>query len=507
MQERETYEEKNETAGMNLSWNAATIQGERKFTRPTIGVQASQDDVSSHYRSAREQSGIFAGNNGFDIYVGKHTDLKGAVLASDAAAEKNILSTGTFSFGDLKNEAGYESKGIGFDYNHYADYDAKSIREKNALYNSLGLTPNISMPAKGEAKSTTKSAVAPATIEVRESPHQDLSALSRDTENSLNELGRIFDKKKIEERQELARVFGEEAFRLAHNLKDDGSGRKILIHAIIGGLMSEMTGEGFASGAVGAGLNEALIKAIQGQDPGTAQIISAIIGAAAAKAVGGSVGAGASAAASGTKWNLLAEYHIPKQIGVNIKYSTIGHMGIMVEVEGGSYDSADYGRYGDDIALSSGEFRAPIGHGTVITRWYYNPDEKYNYILNTDAIDPSATVSAYNSWIKEEGYRQLSNDDVNSIFYGKKDQTELENSQYYRNGSETDYNLLSNNCATTTLRAIFKGNTYKNLLANITLARLSNAYDPSTIKEILDEDYTFFKGHGLVTAMAYGVIP
>ena len=41
----------------------------------------------------------------------------------------------------------------------------------------------------------------------------------------LNELGRIFDKKKIEEQQELAPVFGEKTFRLVHNLPDDGSGR------------------------------------------------------------------------------------------------------------------------------------------------------------------------------------------------------------------------------------------------------------------------------------------
>ena len=73
------------------------------------------------------------------------------------------------------------------------------------------------------------------------------SALSRDTENALNELGRIFDKKKIEEQQELAAVFGEEAFRLAHNMKDDGSGRKIAVHAIIGGIMSQITGAGFTS--------------------------------------------------------------------------------------------------------------------------------------------------------------------------------------------------------------------------------------------------------------------
>jgi hypothetical protein len=159
------------------------------------------------------------------------------------------------------------------------------------------------MPVKGDADSTTKSAVAAGTIDIRENPTQDISALSRDTANSLNELGKIFDKAKIEERQELAAVFGEEAFRLLHNMKDDGSGRKIAAHAIIGGLMSQITGAGFASGAIGAGLNEALIKNLKGLDPGTAQLISAIIGAAAAKATGGNAQAGASAAASGTKWN------------------------------------------------------------------------------------------------------------------------------------------------------------------------------------------------------------
>ena len=51
--------------------------------------------------------------------------------------------------------------------------------------------------------------------------------------------------------------------------------------------MSQITGNGFASGAAGAGLNEALINAIKRQDPRTAQIVSAIVGAAAAKALAG----------------------------------------------------------------------------------------------------------------------------------------------------------------------------------------------------------------------------
>ena len=81
-----------------------------------------------------------------------------------------------------------------------------SRQEKNKVYNTIGLSPSLSMPAKGDANSTTSSAVARGTIEIRENPTQDISALSRDTANSLNELGRIFDKQKIEDQQDLPRL-------------------------------------------------------------------------------------------------------------------------------------------------------------------------------------------------------------------------------------------------------------------------------------------------------------
>ena len=337
LQEKETYEEQNSSTGFGFSWgvkakdkqtstkstgqtqnppttNAAnstpkpngtqvTSPTGRKFFAPTIGASWNKGNIDSHYRSAREQAGFFAGGGGFDIYVEKNTNLKGGIMASEASPDKNHLSTGTFSFSDLKNEADYSAKSIGASYHKYGNYDNMSEDEQDKVYNTKGLAPNLSMPVKGAADSTTKSAVAAGTIDIRENPTQDISALSRDTANSLNELGKIFDKKTIEEQQELAALFGEEAFRLLHNMKDDGSGRKIAAHAIIGGLMSQITGAGFASGAIGAGLNEALIKALDGKDPGTAQIISAIIGAAAAKVAGGNALAGASAAASGTKWN------------------------------------------------------------------------------------------------------------------------------------------------------------------------------------------------------------
>ena len=72
--------------------------------------------------------------------------------------------------------------------------------------------------------------------------------------------------------------------------------------------MSQITGAGFASGAIGTGVNEAIIGEIKKiKDPGTAQIVSAIVGAAAAKAVSGDASAGATSAASGTKNNACRE--------------------------------------------------------------------------------------------------------------------------------------------------------------------------------------------------------
>ncbi len=322
LQEKETYEEDNHSTGFGVSWNVNQTKREttdangdtkietlRSFSKPTFSGSWNKGNIDSHYRSARDQAGFFAGSKGFDIYVEKNTDLKGGVIASNATPDKNHLSTGTLSFSDLHNEVDYIAKSIGAAYHKYGNYKNMTEDEQNKVYNTIGLAPNISMPVKGDASSTTKSAVAAGTIDIRENKAQDISALSRDTANSLNELGKIFDKAKIEEQQELAAVFGEEAFRLAHNLKDDGSGRKIAIHIAIGGIMSAITGAGFASGAIGAGLNEALIKNLKGLDPGTAQIVSAVIGAAAAKAIGGNATAGASAAASGTKWNYFLIEH------------------------------------------------------------------------------------------------------------------------------------------------------------------------------------------------------
>ncbi|HHR5900366.1 TPA: hypothetical protein ACS7XC_001264 [Providencia alcalifaciens] len=64
--------------------------------------------MHSDYQSVDKQTGINAGKGGFDITVGKHTQLDGTVISSTADANKNTLDTGTLGFGDIKNKADYQ---------------------------------------------------------------------------------------------------------------------------------------------------------------------------------------------------------------------------------------------------------------------------------------------------------------------------------------------------------------------------------------------------------------
>ncbi|MBR5941267.1 MAG: VENN motif pre-toxin domain-containing protein, partial [Neisseriaceae bacterium] len=76
----------------------------------------SQSKINADYASVNEQSGIFAGEDGYQINVKNHTDLKGGIITSTQNAEnngKNRFETGTLSFEDLANKAEYKGEAIG----------------------------------------------------------------------------------------------------------------------------------------------------------------------------------------------------------------------------------------------------------------------------------------------------------------------------------------------------------------------------------------------------------
>ena len=291
-QDSNSYKEKNTSAGLNLDLN---------LNNGKIGVSggASKENIDSNYNSVTDQSGIYAGEEGFDITVGNNTDLKGGIIGSEATSDKNKISTGTLTYEDIDNKAEYEAGSIGANVNI----------NNGADYNEKGITPAIGMPAEGKEESTTKSTIAAGEIEIRdkENQKQDLAGLNRDTQNSLNKLGEIFDKDSIKEKQELAGLFGELAYNQVHNI-DGTPEQKAALHALVGGIMGELTGSGFLAGASGVAVNKLLsdeLKKIAGDDPALHQWLSAALGAVVSDVVAGNAQAGSSAAASGTKNNDL----------------------------------------------------------------------------------------------------------------------------------------------------------------------------------------------------------
>ena len=238
-QDTDNYTENSSSVGVTVS---------------TTGItgSASKGDTDSTYASVTDQSGIYAGTGGFDITVSGNTDLMWAVIASTADSTQNTLTTGTLTYSDIENTAKYSSSSVGVSVN----------TTSSAEYNEKGITPNIGVTATGDDSSTTKSAVAAGTIEVK-SGNADLSSLSRDTDSAVNALGKIFDKKTVQEQQQLAALFGEVAYEQIHKISEkngwtDSSSEKIALHALVGGIMADLGGGSIVSGATGAAVNEAL---------------------------------------------------------------------------------------------------------------------------------------------------------------------------------------------------------------------------------------------------------
>lgn len=290
-QDSNSYKETNKSVGVSIGLGS----------NKAVSGSASIGKIDSNYKSVTDQSGIYAGTEGFDINVGENTDLKGGIIFSEAEKDKNKISTGTLTFEDIRNKADYKAGGAGIKVNKNNDAD----------YNEKGITPDIGMPASGEAESTTKATISKGTIEIRdkENQKQDINKLNRDTQNSLNKLGEIFDKTKIEERQELANLFGELAYNEIHYM-DGSNEQKALYHAVVGGIMSKLTGGDFLAGATAAGINKLVIEEVKkaaNYDPDKMQWVSAALGAVVAEFVSGNPQAGGSVAASGTKNNAVAD--------------------------------------------------------------------------------------------------------------------------------------------------------------------------------------------------------
>ena len=300
-QDKKNYKETSKTSGLSISYtpgSAVSVSGGK-----------GQTNTDSAYESVTKQAGIYAGKEGYDIQVKNNTRLKGAVIDSKAPAEKNKLTTGTLTWENIDNKAEYKASGKGISYSTGA----------GVPLNALGLLSNMDPTVKDRAGTTTKSAVSKGTLTItdKENQKQDITELNKDTENSLNKLKEIFDKTKVEEKQELIHMMNIVGNQIIHEAADhygwkEGSTEKLLLHGAIGALTGTMSGGNALSGAVSGSVNEfalAYMEKTKGKDwmdthPDTVQAISTALGAVAGSLTGDR-NTGAYTAQMGTRWNGL----------------------------------------------------------------------------------------------------------------------------------------------------------------------------------------------------------
>nr|WVL54479.1 hemagglutinin repeat-containing protein [Xanthomonas nasturtii] len=320
-QDTNEYKSKQQQASLTLATGSGS------------GGSYSQQKVNSSYTSVTEQSGIQAGNGGFDITVGGNTKLVGGAIASAADASLNRLSTDSLTVEDLQNKAEYKTSGV-----TVAGGTGSSMA-------SVAIGAGLSMlgNASDSSSSTTKSDIAAGTIQVRNGDESALAGLDRNaTELQQSGLKEIFDQKKIDDQKELMGLAGEIGFRVAGDLASsmqeraaldlasarasgdkaaeadalarinswgDGGVNKVLLHGLTGAAVAALGGESALGGAISAAGSERAKQVMadylvsQHIDPNS-ETFNSLMEAGSA-AIGGALGGttGVGIAVAGDKFN------------------------------------------------------------------------------------------------------------------------------------------------------------------------------------------------------------
>ncbi|HIH4732935.1 TPA: hemagglutinin repeat-containing protein, partial [Raoultella planticola] len=209
-QDSDRYDSKQQNASAGGSFTFGSMSG-------SASVNLSKDKMHSNYDSVVEQTGIFAGKGGYDITVGEHTQLNGAVIGSTATADKNRLDTGTLGWGDIDNRADFktEHQSVGFS-------SGGSIGSQFAGNMANGLLTGGNN--EGHDSSTTHAAISEGDIIVRDKDRQqqDVANLSRDVEHANQTLSPIFDKEKEQQRLQQTQLIGEIGNQVADIARTEG---------------------------------------------------------------------------------------------------------------------------------------------------------------------------------------------------------------------------------------------------------------------------------------------
>lgn len=180
LQDRSTYDSKQTSAGFNASICIPPFC----YGASTVGGSVSKSAVNGDFLSVVEQSGIKAGDGGFQLAVGGSTDLVGGVISSSQSAiddKKNRLATASLTYSMLQNKDVYEASGFAVSGSVSADVGSKD--EKAVPSPSGGFASD-----SGSQHSVTQSGISAGELVITDGARQ--AATGTDTDTLLASLKR-----------------------------------------------------------------------------------------------------------------------------------------------------------------------------------------------------------------------------------------------------------------------------------------------------------------------------
>ncbi|WP_435954718.1 hemagglutinin repeat-containing protein [Dryocola sp. BD626] len=205
------YDAKQQNASAGGSFTFGSMTG-------SASVSVSRDKLRSDFDSVKEQTGLFAGKGGYDVKVGEHTQLDGAVIASTADGDLNRLDTGTLGWSDIHNEADYSARHSG------GSLSTGGPAGKDLMTNMAGGMLSGANNS-GHAEGTTLAGVSEGALVIRDTDRQqqDVTTLNRDTDHANDgSISPIFNKEKEQSRLRQAQLIGEIAGQAMDVIRTQG---------------------------------------------------------------------------------------------------------------------------------------------------------------------------------------------------------------------------------------------------------------------------------------------
>ena len=264
LQDKSSYHGKQ----MNVSGSVTVGYG------ASVGGSFNKSNINADHASVNEQAGIYAGDEGYDINVNKHADLKGALITSTQKAEedgKNHFSTGSLTHSDIENHSNHSGSSFGVSGSVSANFETpfgkdgqaqSGVQAKNAegqpLYRDANgkettvKTDNPILAAgwdsvetthsvgfgydKDSQSSTTKSGINTKNIEIRDTSTQEsltgktvnetISAIKTDItlDSAQSQSGKLenrFNKDDVQKELDIQRSVTEKFDQTRQGIKDE----------------------------------------------------------------------------------------------------------------------------------------------------------------------------------------------------------------------------------------------------------------------------------------------